>query len=73
MIQKGIVSSVLNGGGMVTVSPYGGGAVTAPLVVQHFLVGALPVNTPVVYVVFNDNTGIVIARMDGGPNNAPAE
>lgn len=69
MIQKGVISSVLNRGEMVTVTPYAGGTVTAPLAVQYFLVGALPINTPVVYALFDDNTGIVLARMDGDWNH----
>ena len=69
MVLKGKVSSVLNNGKMVTVTPYAGGTVTAPLVVQFFLVGALPINTPVAYTIFEDNTGIVLARMDGEWNH----
>jgi hypothetical protein len=65
MVQKGKVSTVLNGGKAVTVTPYAGSTVTAPLTVPFFLVGVLPVGTPVAYVVFDDNTGIVLSRMDG--------
>ena len=73
MVLKGKVSSVLNNGNMVTVAPYAGGTVTAPLVVQFFLIGALPVNTPVIYTLFDDNTGIVLARMDGEWNHNSLE
>lgn len=65
MVQKGKVSTVLDGGNAVTVTPYAGSTVTAPLTVPFFLVGVLPVGTPVAYVVFEDNTGIVLSRMDG--------
>ena len=65
MVQKGKVSAVIDGGKAVTVTPYVGGTVTAPITVPFFLVGALPVGTPVAYVVFEDNTGIVLSRMDG--------
>ena len=65
MVQKGKVSAILNGGGSVTITPYAGETVTAPVTVPAFLIGALPVGTPVAYVVFGDNTGIVLARMDG--------
>jgi hypothetical protein len=65
MIQKGMVSSVLNGGATVTATPYNGGTVSVPLAVPFFLVGVLPVNTPIVYTVFPDNTGVVLTRMDG--------
>ena len=70
MVQKGIVSAVLNGGGAVTVTPYAGSTVTAPITVPFFLIGALPVGTPVAYVVFEDNTGIVLSRMDGAWNGS---
>lgn len=65
MIQKGMVSSVLNSGAIVMATPYNGGTVSVPLAVPFFLNGALPVNTPIVYAVFPDNTGIVLSRMDG--------
>ena len=65
MVQKGKVSTVLDGGKAVTVTPYAGNTVTAPITVPVFLVGVLPVGTPVAYVVFDDNTGIVLSRMDG--------
>lgn len=65
MILKGKVSGILNGGTSVTVTPYGGGVVTVPLTVPQSLSGRLPINTPVLYVTFEDNTGIVLSRMDG--------
>ena len=70
MVLKGKVSGVLNGGAAVTVTPYGGGVVTIPLTVPFFLIGALDVNTPVAYVVFEDNTGLILARMDGEWNHS---
>lgn len=68
MVQKGKVSSILEGGKFVTVTPYFGSTVTTSLAVPFFLVGALPIGTPVAYVVFDDNTGIVLSRMDCGCN-----
>lgn len=68
MTQKGKVSSVLDGGKKVTATPYGGGVVSISLVVPAFLVGALAINTPIVYITFDDNTGLVLSRMDGGWN-----
>lgn len=65
MVQKGKVSAILDGGRAVTVTPYAGSTVTAALIVPFFLVGVLPVGTPVAFVVFEDNTGVVLARMDG--------
>lgn len=65
MVHKGKVSAVLDGGKAVTVTPYAGLTVTTAITVPFFLVGALPIGTPVAYVVFEDNTGIVLSRMDG--------
>ena len=73
MIQKGKISTIEEDGKKVTVTPYEGGTVTPPLVVPYFLTGALPVNTPVVYVVFDDNTGVVLSRMDGDWNHSLQE
>ena len=65
MVQKGKVSAVLDGGKTVAVTPYSGGTVTTAITVPFFLIGVLPIGTPVAYVVFDDNTGIVLSRMDG--------
>lgn len=73
MIQKGKVSTILDGGKMVTATPYAGGTVTAPLTVPFFLINALPVGTPIAYAVFEDNTGIVLSRMDGEWNHSTTE
>lgn len=70
MIQKGQISAIMDGGKYVTATPYFGGTVSVPLVVPFFLIGALPVNTPIVYATFPDNTGIVLARADGEWNHA---
>ena len=69
MVTKGKVSAVFDGGKSITATPYAGGTVTAPLTVPFFLIGALPVGTPIAYVAFEDNTGIVLARMDGDWNH----
>lgn len=69
MIKKGKVSSIMDGGKTITATPYSGGTVTAPLTVPFFLRGVLPVGTPIVYVDFEDNTGIVLSRMDGEMND----
>ena len=70
MVYKGKVSTVLNGGKHVTATSYAGGTVTAPLTVPFFLIDALPVGTPIAYVVFEDNTGVVLSRMDGEWNHS---
>ena len=67
-ISKGIVSAIVDDGNKVAVKPYIGEIVTFDLVVPFFLVGCLKVGTPVVYTTFDDNTGIVISRMDGDWN-----
>ena len=70
MVYKGKVSTILDGGKSITATPYSGGTVTAPLTVPFFLIGALPVGTPIVYVIFDDNTGVVLSRMDGNWNGS---
>ena len=65
MVNKGTVSAILQDGRAVSIKPYTGESVTAPLVVPFFLFEGLPVGTEVVYTTFPDNTGIVLARMDG--------
>lgn len=69
MVQKGKVSTIIDGGKSVTATPYAGGTVTVPLTVPFFLLNALPVGTPIAYAVFDDNTGIVLSRMDGEWNH----
>lgn len=70
MVQKGKISDVLSGGTAATVTPHGGGVVTEPLTVPFFLIGALSVNMSVAYVVFEDNTGLILSRMDGEWNHS---
>ena len=68
MVMKGRISAILDRGDRVTVAPYGGGVVTVPLAVPTYLRGFLPVNTIVVYAVFEDNTGLILGRLDGFAN-----
>lgn len=70
MVQKGKISAISADGRTVFVTPYVGSTVTAALTVPFFLKGALPVGTPVVYVTFDDNTGIILSRMDGEGNGS---
>ena len=66
MIDKGMVSTVSADGKTATVVPaFSGPSVTFPLVVPFFLAGSLTVKMPVVYATFPDNTGVILARMDG--------
>ena len=69
-IRKGRISSVADDGKTVTVTPYNGGIVTPSLTVQFFLIGAVPVGSEVLYVLFEDNTGSVIGRTDGEWNHS---
>ena len=70
MIYKGRVSAILDGGDLVAAVPYAGGVVTVPLVVPLNLKGLLPIGTPIIYILFEDNTGLVMSRMDGIMNSA---
>ena len=67
--QKGKVSSSTADDMRVSVTPYGGGIVTPPLVVPFYLIGAVPVGTEVAYTIFEDNTGVILCRTDGGWNH----
>ena len=69
MINKGTVSAILEGGKKVKVKPYTGEIVTVELVVPFFLFECLEIEMPVAYVTFEDNTGIVLTRMDGEWNH----
>lgn len=73
MVNKGTISTIGEAQKTVSVKPYAGDVVTAPLVVPFFLMGSLEVGMPVAYVTFEDNTGIVLARMDGGWNESLVE
>ena len=68
MVRKGIIVAVLDGGRTVTVTPYAGSIVTVPITVPAYLGSQLSVGMAVAYVLFPDNTGILISRMDGGWN-----
>lgn len=73
MIQKGLISTIAANGMTAVVTPYNSGTVSHTLVVPAFLIGALEVNTAVVYAFFPDNTGIILARMDGEWSNKLSE
>ena len=68
-VNKGPVSAIFDGGRMVTVKPYTGEVVTVRLVVPFFLFDCLVVGMPVAYCTFQDNTGLILARMDGEWNH----
>lgn len=73
MIEKGVISTVSGDGKTVTAVPSFSDAPVSPtLTVPFFLAGSLTVGMPVVYAQFEDNTGVVLARMDGDWNHALA-
>lgn len=65
-IDKGKISALQDGGTTAEVIPsQSSQAVTTTLTVPTLLKGNLEVNTEVVYVMFEDNTGIILDRLDG--------
>lgn len=67
-IDKGVISTV--SGTTATVIPsFSDAPVSVDLVIPFFLVRCLEVGMEVVYVQWPDNTGIVLARMDGDWNH----
>lgn len=68
-VSKGRISALHDGGKTVEVKPYTGEVVTARLVVPFFLFDSLEIGMEVVYSSFDDNTGLVLARMDGEWNH----
>lgn len=70
MINKGFISSITDYGRMAIVIPQEASEnVTFPLVIPFFLLECLEPNMPVVYSTFPDNTGIILARLDGEWNH----
>lgn len=68
MIEKGTISTV--SGKKATVIPsFSDSPVSIDLVVPFYLVSCLEVGMPVVYAQFEDNTGVILARMDGEWNH----
>ena len=66
MIEKGVISTVSGDGKTATAVPsFSDSPVSATLTVPFFLAGSLTVGMPVVYAQFPDNTGVILARMDG--------
>lgn len=70
MIDKGYVSSILDGGKKVTVIPAtSGDVVTQPLTVPFFLLGTMKPRKEIVFCSFPDGTGLVLAALDGSWNH----
>lgn len=68
MVDKGTISTV--SGKTATVIPaFSDAPVSIELVVPFYLVDSLSVGMPVVYAQFQDNTGVILARMDGEWNH----
>ena len=68
-VSKGKISALHDGGKVAEVKPYTGEIVTVRLVVPFFLFECLDIGMEVVYAMFDDNTGLVLARMDGEWNH----
>lgn len=66
-VRKGVISSI-NGNKATVVLGDARDAVSPALVVPWELIGWLNVNDAVVFVQFDDGTGIILARMDGEKN-----
>lgn len=65
-IEKGYISAILDGGKKVTVVPaFSSDVVSHELVVPFFLEKSLTVKMEVAYCWFQDDTGLILARMDG--------
>lgn len=70
MIEKGVISALLDGGKSATVIPsFSDDQVSAALTVPFFLTGCLSVGMAVVYAEFEDNTGVILSRLDGEWNH----
>lgn len=70
MIDKGYVSSILDGGKKVTAIPAtSGDVVTQPLTVPFFLLGTMKPRKEIVFCSFPDGTGLVMAALDGSWNH----
>ena len=70
LINKGFISTLVEDGKKAIVIPQEAGeTVTFPLVIPFFLLECLETNMPVVYATFDDQTGIVLARLDGEWNH----
>ena len=69
MVLKGTISALYENERKATVKPYTGEVVTVRLIVPFFLYRSLKVGMPVVYATFEDQTGVILARMDGEWNH----
>lgn len=70
MINKGFISNIVESGKKAMVIPQeASNTTTFPLVIPYFLLECLEVNMPVVYATFPDDTGIILARLDGEWNH----
>lgn len=67
-IEKGTISSV-NGSKAAVVPSFSDTPVTSELTVPFYLVRCLEVGMEVVYAMFEDNTGLILGRLDGDWNH----
>jgi len=66
MVDKGVISALKEGGSKAEVIPATSkSSVTTLLAVSEMLIDFLEVGDEVVYAMFDDNTGLVFAKLDG--------
>lgn len=68
-VNKGKISALIDREHATVVPAFSDTPVTAELVIPFFLLECLEVGMDVVYAQFPDNTGVVMARMDGEWNH----
>ena len=68
-VNKGKISAIEDETHATVVPSFSDSPVTAKLVIPFFLVRCLKPEMEVVYAQFPDNTGVILARMDGDWNH----
>lgn len=68
-VNKGKISAVIDKTHATVVPSFSDSPVTTELVIPFFLCECLTVGMDVVYAQFPDNTGLILARMDGEWNH----
>lgn len=68
-VNKGKISTIEDEHHATVIPSFSDSPVTAKLVIPFFLIRCLKVDMEVVYSMFPDNTGVILARMDGEWNH----
>lgn len=69
MCDKGKISALIDRTHATVIPSFSDAPVTIELVIPFFLLECLEVGMDVVYAQFQDNTGVILARMDGEWNH----